>query len=342
MRRNIFRYFLLFCLMLSFGCTSVFAEETKQQKEGIFTYLVEDGCATITNVDDVKKIVTVPETLGGFPVHTLAGGAFGGSIIIEEIVLPSTITSIESMCFSYCTNLSKITLPNKLTRLENGIFNHCSKLNNIVIPNSVTEIEKGAFYRCDELRTITIPDSVTSIGENAFAACPGLSAATIPNTVTKLGQDAFQKNDGFYMYAKPGSVAANFALENEILFEELITVSVNGTEILFDQPPITDTNNFRTLVPMRAILEFLGAKITWEEKTDSSLIALNDYQISLRVGDSTMNVNGITQQLTAPAIEFNWRTMVPIRDVMEAIGGTVSWNEEEKHIEIQVPTISLD
>ncbi len=342
MRQRTIRYFLLFCLMLSFFQTSAFAEGAKQQKEGIFTFLVEDGYATITNVDDVKKIVSVPDTLGGVPVTALAGGAFGGSVMIEEVLLPATITSIESMCFSYCTELSKVTLPKKLTRLENGVFNHCSKLRDISIPESVTDIEKDAFYRCDELWTITIPDSVVSIGDNAFAACPNLSAATIPESVTTIGKDAFQKNDGFHIYAKPGSVAESYALANGIIFEELITISVNGTKIVFDQPPVTDTINFRTLVPMRAIMETLGAKITWDEKTDSSQIIMPNNQMTIRVGESSMIVNGVEYPLSTPAIEYNWRTMVPIRDVMESIGGTVSWDEEKKHIEIQTSIMSID
>lgn len=336
MKNKLLRYFLFICLLLSsFVTVNVFAAETKQQKEDIFTFIIEDGNATITNVDDVKKIVSVPDTLGGVPVSSLAGGAFGGSLKIEKIVLPNTITSIGSMCFSYCTELEEVILPEKILSLENGVFNHCSKLRSIQIPNNVSVIEKDAFYRCDELWTITIPDGVRSIGDNAFASCPNLSAATIPESVINIGEDSFQKADGFRIYAKPGSVAETYAKNNEIPFEELITVSVNDSEVVFDQPPVTDTKNFRTLVPMRAIMEKLGAIITWDEKTDSSKITMQDYEIKINVNQPTMEVNETEYILSTPAIEFNWRTMVPIRDIIESVGGTVSWNEEQKHIDIQ-------
>lgn len=342
MKRKTLHYFLVICFLFMVICpNTVFSEETKQQKEDIFTYIVEDGYATITNVDDVKKIVSVPETLGNVPVSTLAGGAFGGSVTIEKVIIPNTVTSIEPMCFSYCTELLEVSLPENLLNIESGVFNHCSKLRTITIPDSVIAIEKDAFYRCDQLRIITIPEKVQSIGDNAFAACSNISAATVPENVTTIGNDAFQKANGFRIYAKPGSVAEAFAKTNEIDYEELITISVNNQEISFDQPPITDTVNFRTLVPMRAILETLDATVVWDEKTDCSQITMPNYTLQIRTGDSIMLVNGIEHPLSAPAIEFNWRTMVPIRDLIESIGGTVSWNEDQKHIDIKTPIISI-
>ncbi len=342
-QKNTVTFALLLSLLLSiFASVTVFADSAKQQKEGIFTYVIEDGTATITNVDDTQQVVTVPEAFGSTPVTTLAGGAFGGSVKIEKVILPDTITSINSMCFSYCTELTSVTLPEKLTKLENGIFNHCTKLRTIQLPDTLKTIEKDAFYRCDELWTIAIPDGVTSIGENAFAACPNLSAATIPESVTVIGENAFQKKAGFRIYAKPGSKGEAFAMEHEIPYEELITVSVNGEDIVFDQPPVTDTVNFRTLVPMRAVLSQLNAEIKWDATTDSSVISLPNHRLTIRVGETFMMVNGEKRELSTPAIEYNWRTLVPIRDIIEAVDGTVQWDEEKKHISIKADISLVD
>lgn len=337
-QKKIVKNALILCLVFSiFSAIPVFSADTKQQKDGIFTYFIEDGKATITNVDDLESVVTVPETLDGVPVTSLSGGAFGGSIKIEKVILPDTITEIGPMCFSYCTELTEVTLPANLTVLENGIFNHCTKLRNIELPDTIKVIEKEAFYRCDELWTITIPDGVTSIGNNAFAICPNLSAATIPESVTVIGINAFQKNDGFRLYAKPGSYAEGYARDHEIPFEELITVSVNGNEISFDQPPITDTENYRTLVPMRAVLRALNAEIVWDYETDSSKISLPNHRLLIRVGEPFLIVNGESRELSSMAVEYNWRTLVPIRDIIEAIDGLVAWDEDTKHITITVP-----
>ncbi len=335
-KRKLWQVVSILLILFLFPSLGVAAKETKQQKEGVFTYVVEDGFATITNVDDEETVLTIPETLGGAPVTALAGGACGGSIKLQKVILPDTITSIGSMCFSYCTELTEIELPQKLTTLENGLFNHCTKLRNIKIPESVKSIEKDAFYRCDELWTITLPDGLQFIGENAFAACPNLSAATIPTSVISIGENAFQKAGGFRIYAKPGSKGEVYAKSNGIPFEELITVYVNGQKIYFDQPPITDAENFRTLVPMRAVLSILGAEITWDNDSNAAGIDLLGNRILLRIGEPFMMVNGEAQELSSPAIEFNLRTLLPIRNVIEAINGTVQWDEERKRIDVFV------
>ena len=41
-----------------------------------------------------------------------------------------------------------------------------------------------------------------------------------------------------------------------------ITVTLNGSNIYFDQPPIIQ--NERTLVPMRAIFEAMGCEVEWD------------------------------------------------------------------------------
>ncbi len=335
-KRNLWRIVSVLLILFHLPSFGVAAKETKQQKEGVFTYVVEDGFATITNVDDEETVLMIPEALGGAPVTALAGGACGGSIKLQKVMLPDTVTSIGSMCFSYCTELTEIRLPQKLSKLENGVFNHCTKLRNIEIPESVKVIEKDAFYRCDELWTITLPDGLQSIGENAFAACPNLSAATIPPSVVSIGENAFQKAGGFRIYAKPGSKGEAYAKINDISFEELITVHVNGQKIHFDQPPITDTENFRTLVPMRAVLSVLGAEISWDNHSNAAGIDLLGNRILIRIGESFMMVNGEAKELSSPAIEFNLRTLLPIRNVIEAIKGTVQWDEDTKHIDIFV------
>lgn len=325
-----------FVLLLFIFCTVFATTSSSVQKDGIFTYIIEDGTATITNVDDVNKTVVVPDKLGGAPVTTLAGGAFGGSFTIEEVTLPDTITSIGSMCFSYCTELTKVNLPKNIKELENGIFNHCTKLQTIQIPDEVKLIDKDAFYRCDSLWTISIPDSVTFIGENAFAACPNLTAVTIPDSVTVIRDNAFEKANNLCIYAKPDSIAQLYAISHNIPYEELITVAVNGTDIDFDQPPVTDEENFRTLVPMRAIMTAINGKVTWDENTSSSGITLPGFRIIIRINEPYMKINGSILQLSSNAIEFNNRTLIPIRSIIEAIGGTVDWDEENKHIEITV------
>ncbi len=328
---KIFPFILIFFIL----CVA-YATPSSVRKDGIFTYVIEEDSAIITNVDDVQKKVVVPSQLGGYPVTTLAGGAFGGSITIEEVLLPDSITTIESMCFSYCTKLSQITLSQNLTRIDVGVFNHCTNLRSIELPSGIKTIGKNAFYRCDELWTISLPESVVSIEENAFASCPALSAVTIPNAEISIHDSAFEKTNTLCIYAKPDTTAEQYAKTHDIAYEELITVSVNGTPIQFDQPPITDKENFRTLVPMRSVMTSLNGSISWDDNTKTAGIVLPGYHIYIQIGEPYMNINGEIKPTSSIAIEYNNRTLLPIRNVIEAIGGSVLWNEDNKHIDVIV------
>jgi len=56
--------------------------------------------------------------------------------------------------------------------------------------------------------------------------------------------------------------------------------------------------------------------------------------IVLQVGNSAFTVNGETRYLDSPPIIKNGRTFVPIRTIIEALGGTVQWNSDEKRVDI--------
>ena len=49
----------------------------------------------------------------------------------------------------------------------------------------------------------------------------------------------------------------------------LITVFIDGKQVEFDVPPML--NGGRTLVPMRAVFEALGAEVTWDNDTNTAI-----------------------------------------------------------------------
>lgn len=114
-----------------------------------------------------------------------------------------------------------------------------------------------------------------------------------------------------------------------------ITVSVNGKTLLFDVKPII--NNGRTLVPLRAIFEALGASVTWDENTQSVSAQNGNTVVVLKVGSFSAVVNGQEARLDVPAIIVANRTLVPLRFVGEALGGRVAWDESQRQINIFSP-----
>lgn len=97
-----------------------------------------------------------------------------------------------------------------------------------------------------------------------------------------------------------------------------IKVSVNGDYLTFDVPP--QIINDRTMVPLRAIFESIGADVQWNEETKTVVSTKDDITVSLQIGNSVMYVNGKEVVLDSPACVVNDRTLVPARAVSEAYG----------------------
>lgn len=112
-----------------------------------------------------------------------------------------------------------------------------------------------------------------------------------------------------------------------------ITVYVDGQEIVFDQPPVVQ--NGRTLVPMRAIFEALGAEIEWygAEKRVNAFWGMNS--LDLWIGSCEIQMgDGSLVTIEVPAQVVNGRTLVPLRAVSQCMGAEVKWDGHTKTINI--------
>ncbi|KOY12983.1 CotH kinase family protein [Paenibacillus xylanivorans] len=108
--------------------------------------------------------------------------------------------------------------------------------------------------------------------------------------------------------------------------DKTITVTLDGKSITFpDQDPLQQSG--RVMVPVNAILEALGAEVTWDKTVKTVTAVLNDQTLVLQIGSSTATVNGETLEIDAPAIIKNSRTLVPVRFISEGLGLTVDWDQ---------------
>jgi len=111
-----------------------------------------------------------------------------------------------------------------------------------------------------------------------------------------------------------------------------IRTLINGIPIAFDQPAIVD--NGRTLVPLRAIFEAMGAQVDWDASTQTITAVREDLNLSLRVGGNVIVRNGVNISLDVPAQIIGGRTLVPLRAVAESFGAEVGWDPATRTITI--------
>lgn len=119
---------------------------------------------------------------------------------------------------------------------------------------------------------------------------------------------------------------------------EDIVVKVNDEILESDVAP--QLVNDRTMLPMRAIFEALGAKVTWFEEDELIFATKGEFMITLKIGVSEMSVQKISDDAniavqldTAPYI-YNDRTMVPVRAIAESLNASVEWIDETQTVVI--------
>ncbi len=119
-----------------------------------------------------------------------------------------------------------------------------------------------------------------------------------------------------------------------------ITVVIDGKQIAFDVPP--QIINDRTMVPLRAIFEALGATVDWDNDTQTVSSTKDNTTISLTINNATMYVNGTVVTLDSPACLINGRTLVPVRAISEAFGTKVDWIGNENIVSIITKEIPIE
>lgn len=120
-----------------------------------------------------------------------------------------------------------------------------------------------------------------------------------------------------------------------------ITVKLNGKEL--ETPLAVQVVNGRTMLPMRAVFEALGATVTWAGADEIIFATKGNLFITLKIGDYQMVVqrtesseSTVIELDAAPYIDGGY-TFVPVRAVAESLNSDVYWIETTKTVMITNP-----
>jgi hypothetical protein len=128
------------------------------------------------------------------------------------------------------------------------------------------------------------------------------------------------------------SLFASF--NNEVMAESPVNIKINGKIVKFNDDlgyPFVDKSN-RTQVPLRAVLEKIGAEISWEQSTMTAIAEKNGVKVEVPIGKKYILVNGEKLVNDTAALIKDGRTYLPIRIVMEAFGYEVDWDSNTSSV----------
>lgn len=112
-----------------------------------------------------------------------------------------------------------------------------------------------------------------------------------------------------------------------------VSVKLNGEEIEFDQIPLII--NGRTLAPLRAIFEKLGAEVLWDDAKRTIKATKDGTTVELTIDKKEMKKNGEVIVLDEAPQIISERTLVPVRAISEAFDCKVTWEAETHTVLIE-------
>lgn len=154
--------------------------------------------------------------------------AFANCANFEEIVLPTTITTVGKEAFYGCSSLKQINLGNEVESIGTSAFYGCSSLTDIEVPQN-TEIKDYAFdgtgivkskngviyiggtlYKYNgtmpQNYTLNINEGTVVVNKYAFQGCSGLTKIIFPNSLKRIETNAFKDCTSLAELTIPNSV----------------------------------------------------------------------------------------------------------------------------------------
>lgn len=185
----------------------------------------------------------------------------------------------------------------------------------VIINGTVFAASTDNLFVGDEVLDSSILSEKTNIDPSTINLLPA-----VPDTLEGTIQAIKDVPSDLSLYPK---VAALYSKNNGSGFK----VFAKGNPVDFSKydnvmPAIVGG---RTLVPVRAMAEGLGAQVAFNDATQEISITLGDTLVKLKVNSAEATVNGAANTLEVPATTINGRTMIPLRFVGEAFGKRVGW-----------------
>lgn len=253
---------MLIVIIVIFLPMSVRAENT--YTEGNYTYrLVEEG-AVITKYNGTETDITVPATIGGYPVIGLGQGTFRYNTSVKTITLSEGIKYLSPEMISDCS-VESIHLPTTMGQNVGGSFRGIGgtiygnkNLREITVAegNEFLTVYEGVLYSKDmrilfccppanPIETLVIPDGVETIADDSCRDNKNVKEIIMPDTVTYIGYWAFIHDSSLEKLniSQNCKTIGQFAIENTAI----TTLHIPASVTMIASSAINNNRNLKTI-----------------------------------------------------------------------------------------------
>lgn len=122
--------------------------------------------------------------------------------------------------------------------------------------------------------------------------------------------------------------------------EQILASYYSRVELWLDGFQIRTTDvqpeirNNRTMVPIRALAERLGATVEWVQESRQIVMTRAEHTVVMTLGQTTAVVDGVAMEMDVAPYATNGRTLIPARYMAEFFGQNVTWIPEERRVDI--------
>ncbi|MBO5102855.1 MAG: leucine-rich repeat protein, partial [Clostridia bacterium] len=272
---------------------------------------------TVSSLDAWFKISFVKETSN--PLY-YAKNLYVDSILQTDIIIPSTITSINAYALYAYTALNSVTIGSGVTSIEDYAFRYCTNLKEVIIGSSVISIGTSTFANCTSLTSVTIGSGVTSIG-GAFYDCTALTSVYFMQLVNfSVSSGAFTNNSSLVAYyfvsqdildtTKTNYGTTTYFTNTNFYLCSVVTFESNGGTECASKAVVSGVAYGTLPTPTRVGYEFGGwytnSSLTGSAVSESSIVNGTHTLYAKWIFDVIkISVSGSSTSLSAQNVIFN-------------------------------------
>ncbi|MBQ6020358.1 MAG: leucine-rich repeat domain-containing protein [Clostridia bacterium] len=281
--------------------------------DGLLTYTVSNGEATITGITDraYEGALTLPDELGGCPVTSVSYSFFEGLRgYVTTLTLPSTLRQLDNLSqtciverfsispenpyfttdetgvlfdkdktvlyrFPMMNPCTEYAVPDTVTEIKSVGFCNMNYLEYVKIPSGVETIPYMCFTFSHSLRTVELSEGVKYIGGNGIAECYGLEKLILPSTLERIDGTGISGCHSLKELVLPAGLKTLLG-----------TYSIGDNQglekvVFLGAPQNVSVEAMKGNTALREV-RFAGTEAEWNE--NAALSAMNLYGATLRCG----------------------------------------------------------